>query len=453
LPVAPIRIDDRETQRFFMLALLLSARALAEPAFLDDGFLIAGTGEFALGVGAPTVDVDPATGTWVMYFESPMATVPSDCVNGYQIGRATSTDGLSWTVDPVPVVTPDAADSTSNRHCSVAQPAVVYDGSTWHLFWSQAGAKAKSSSSTNTAKGIAYATSVDGLEFTVLADPAIPAGTAPMGLASATIVGDTLYALYSDYPDLDAATLPLDGSTTFSVVDAVMDNAAQTWSTTWLLGPSLLCVDGDTPSFEAFVGGDSGAGRSLGLARSADGTTWSFDADSPLDGGDLAYAGLKHWDVLGDNEGAWWLWYSEDDPSTGLKAIGGARTADAAGTPQERWCDGYVPAEPEGDTGTVDTGDTGLGDTSVVDTGTVDTGDTGLGDTSVVDTGLGEDTGDTGLGDTSVVDTGLGEDTGTDPGHPGGWGCGWGCTEHRSAPWSFASLIAIGGLAARRRRA
>lgn len=406
-----------------MFALFLATSALAEPAFQDAGFLLAGSGEFALGVGAPTVDHDPVAGQFVMYFESPLASVPSDCANGYQIGRATSPDGLDWTVDPTPVVTPDTADSTSLHHCSVSQPAVVYDGSTWHLLYSQAGAKATTSATSNTATGVGYATSEDGVHFTLVGDPAVPAGSAPMGLSSAAIVFDTLYLLYSDYPDVMLATLPLDGSTTFTTTGPVMDNAAQPWSTTWLLGPSLLCVDGDTPTFETFLGGDASGVRSLALATSDDASAWTFDAETPLDGGDLDYSALKHWDVLGDNAGAYWLWYSADDPSTGLKAIGGAFTDDAEGAPQERYCDGYVPPEPGGDTGTVDTG--------TVDTGTVDTGAL--------------DTGDTGTADTAD------DDDDDDHGH-GGWGCGWGCTERRTSPWGLVPAGALSMVLVGRRR-
>lgn len=386
-----------------MLPLLFAARAAAEPAFTDQGFVLVGpeSGSFAGGISAPTVDVDEATGLYSLYFESQQATAAEGCSGSWLIGRATSTDGRSWTLDEVPILEPDASDPGSNTWCSVSQPAVVYDGTTWHLFYSGATAD----SGLNLATGIGYATSSDGVGFTRVADPLIPFTGAAIGLSSATLVGGEIWLYYTLSPDIHLARVSADGLGSVSDVGLVMDDDAQTWSSTWLLGASALCVDGESPSWEMFVGGDAIGLRSLAHASSVDGATWSFDADAPLDGGDLAYADLKHWDALGFNgSGDFLLWYSTDD-SDGRKAVGLAVTTESWSLPQPRACDSLLPDEG-------DTGDTGA------DTGT-ETGDTGT------------ETGDTG-------DDGGG-------GHCGCDGWGW----HLVGP-GLSGLVFVGG---RRRRA
>lgn len=50
-----------------------------------------------------------------------------------QIGLATSTDGLTWTRNPNPVLTPGAPGSFDSLE--VQYPSVVYDGSTYHMWY------------------------------------------------------------------------------------------------------------------------------------------------------------------------------------------------------------------------------------------------------------------------------------------------------------------------------
>jgi len=340
--------------------ILLLSVASAAPAFVDQGFVLRSPpeGAFTAGMGAPTVDYDVTTGTYAMYFEAPNPETPAECVTSYNIGRATSADGVNWTVDPEPVLAADVTVSGSPFHCVVSQPAVVHDGATWHLFFSMAGEPAAEGEA-NQGNGIGYATSTNGTDFTVQAAPLIRAEGVSMGLGSAAIVDGILYYIYVWKPDFRLAWRPVDGSADWTIADASVINHDDVgaWASQWVLGPSLLCEeDQPTPFSLVYAGDDNSNVRSLAFAQSADAQTWVQDAGNPLADGDLDYGGLNHWDVL-EAEAGYLMWYSKTDEKTGLKAIGHA-SAGEIGATGGRMCPRPVP----GDTGTTDSGTTDSGD-------------------------------------------------------------------------------------------
>lgn len=309
------------------LALSTAPAAQAAPIFFDTGLVLRApsTGSFTGGINAPTVEFDRLNNRFVMYFESPQSTYPSTCSGSYAIGRATSTNGVVWSVDSTPVIAYDGI-SGSNRECGASQPAVIYQNGTWHLFFSQARAASYTGAPSNESGGIGYATSTDGVNFTIVSDPAIPASTnraTPIGLASATIVDGFFYVLYDQYPDVHVATRPTDLSTDWSLDGMVIDKDDQSWSSTWLFGPSMLCTASYT--MEAFIGGDA-TSRSVGMATSPNGYDWTWTA-SPLSTGNVPWTSLNHWDMLRSRDGlTYWMWYSMTDSSTGKKAVGFAST-------------------------------------------------------------------------------------------------------------------------------
>lgn len=341
--------------------LLTFPLAHATPGFDDVGFVLTAPadGPFAGGVGAPTVD--HVGGIYSLYFESPSTEVPAGCANSWHVGRATSTDGVTWTLDAEPVLRPDEANPTSARHCVVNQPAAVHDGTNWHFF---------TLTSDGVHTSISWATSSDGTTVTWRAEPLIPPSDGGLGLASAVVVDEVLLLIYVDYPDLRLSRYDVVLDTWTSPTDPVLSPGdVGAWAEVWLLGPSVTCDPSGEATLAMVFGGDaSGGARSLGLARSDDGEHWTIDAGSPLASGTLDYGALNHWDVLGQGSG-YRMWYSKTDPATGLKAIGFARTDDAAGEVAPRRCAGPPPE----DTGTPpeDTNppaeDTG---TSAKDTGT-----------------------------------------------------------------------------------
>lgn len=350
--------------------MLLLATALASPAFLDDGFVLAApsTGPFSGGLNAPTVDYDVANGVYHMYFESPAADVPGDCQSYYTIGHATSSDGVLWDLEENPVLTPDP-NPESPYHCVVSQPAVVYDGGTFHLFFSMA-QEPLGEGQSNDGTGVGYATSTDGVNFTVEAAPLVDDEGETMGLPSAAIVNDVLYLIYVWKPDFRMAYLPLNGVSEWTFLpDPVVDHDdVGVWAIQWVLGPSLFCEDDQPDPFTlVYAGDDNTVGtpvRSLAYATSGDGLNWGYPEDNPLTTGDLDYPNLNHWDALGAGLD-YVMWYSMTDPKTGMKAIGHAATTYDVGRAQPRLCPHPdVPGDTATDTAPTDSGgtDNGIGE-------------------------------------------------------------------------------------------
>lgn len=387
--------------------IFLLSLANAAPAYDDLGFVLAApaTGAFAGGVGAPTVDWDGATGQFVMFFESPAiaADIPDDCVSYYRVGRATSIDGVTWTMDENPVLEPDHADALGVRRCAINQPAVVFDGTDWHMVFSQA--TTKDTDTRNAPAGIGYAKSSDGITWEVGVTPVVAPVANGIGLASAAIVDGEMYVLYSVAPHLYLTSRPAAGGLWNPVATPVLENTLLgDWATTWVFGASLTCDETAGNPFQMTFGADDASlVRNVGVATSPDAESWAIDAGSPLTGGSLAYGTLNHWDVLAVGADASALWYSKTDDVTGLKAIGAAVSGTPDGQNHGRTCPNQWP--PDLDTG----GDSGTGDSGGGDSGDTDTGTSGTDDSGTDDTG-GKDA--------------SGDDCGCNGGAPGAGGAG-----------------------------
>lgn len=379
--------------------IFLLSLANAAPAYEDQGFVLtaAAGAAFAGGVGAPTVEWDGSARQFVMFFESPAvaADIPEDCVSYYRIGRATSPDGVNWTVNENPVLEPDHADPLGVRRCAINQPAVVFDGTAWHMVFSQA--TTKDTDTRNEPAGIGYARSNDGVTWETGETPVVTPDANGIGLASAAIVDGQMYVLYSVAPHLYLTSRPAAGGPWTPVAAPVLENTVLgDWATTWVFGASLTCDETAGNPFQLTFGADDAAlVRNLGIASSPDAESWAIDAGSPLTGGTLVYGSLNHWDVLAVGADASALWYSKTDDATGLKAIGVAVSGTPDGQNHGRTCPNQWP--PDVDTGgDSDTGDSGGGD-SGGDSGVTDTGTAGGDDTGGKDV-AGEDCGCNGAG-------------------------------------------------------
>ena len=308
-------------------------------SFFDLGLVLLGEGAFDNGVGAPTVEWRGDSDEYVMYFESPADPdqVPEGCASSFVIGRATSPDGVAWTVDASPVFAA-AGVGSDPRSCSVAQPAILFDGLQWNLFYS-ASAQPFEEGAANTPSGIGWATSADGVAWTVENEVLVPFTSASIGLPSATALYGTIYLHFAEFPDIfQTSRAPAGGEWTPPV--RVLDHAeVGRWSTYWVHGPSLVCDESSASPLSSLFGGDTSSAfvRSLGWATSVDGEAWLIEQGSPLSGGTLDATQLNHWDVLRSGAGHT-LWYSRTDDATGKKAIGVAISDVRLGDPAPHAC-------------------------------------------------------------------------------------------------------------------
>ncbi len=343
--------------------LLAFTAALAAEPFNDEGVVLQPGAEsvFAAGVGAPTVEWDGTQ--FLMYFESPAPEpqIPEGCGGAYQIGRATSPDGLVWTPETLPSFSFGGAEGTT-RYCSVAQPAVLFDGTLWNLFWSSSREPAAGSTA-NQPTGIGWATSSDGLTWNVQAETLVPFTGTAMGLASAAAVNGLVYLIWSEYPNLFVITRPAKGGAWSPPMLAIDHELLGDWGSEWALGPSIVCAAESAAPLRMLFGADQAEtfSRSLAWATTTDGSTWTVDEAGPLTGGTLEYGALNHWEALSYDGGGTRLWYSRSDTETGTKFIGSAWSGAAGGEPQPRLCPNpYAPADtglPD-DSGAADTADT-----------------------------------------------------------------------------------------------
>lgn len=361
-----------------LLTLLPLAHAL--PALTDSGFVLRGpaSGNFSRGVGAPTVAWDGAQ--WVMYFEALTANPPAACAKSLVIGRATSPDGRTWTLSPDPVLTPDTDDPTSPYHCAVTHPAVVYDGTTWHLFFTAWGASPRPPWTWNLNNGVSYATSTDGVTFgvdqapTPIGDYAIGSqdwyepdggGDMPTSMATAVRVNDKLWMLFvaGDFRGTSERVATFDLATrTWSIGKDNADTTAFARGNGY--SPGLVCVAADKRVVAVVAGfsSENSESRRVGAARSDDLIEWDEQELS-----DPVLVSAHHLEpvLAGD---ATLVYYSKPD-TDGRPAIGVAADRETWGTPVGRVCAWEEDTGPD-DSGTDDSGT----DDSGADSGDGDSG-------------------------------------------------------------------------------
>ncbi len=306
----------------FLAALSLSSAAYAQsltehstPSVLPSP----GT-HYATGAGAPSVVWDPANGQFVMFFESrfgdwgdtPGCAKAGDVLWG--VSRATSPDGLTWSVDAAPVLEPLPG---SYYGCVVAHPDVLFDGNTWHMYFKAYQEDTACDVSMPAwgcyeVVGVGYASSVDGINWNVEPEPAI-------------VVNDDFG--FPTVAQLDTEwTLLLSNTRALSRATAAAPSGPWNWDSTAVLSPdpaftamedevfepNMICED--YQPIELYFGGynrnDSDPWNgpieetALLWGTSADsGTSWDIDFDPGVNpvrlwdnlAGDTAW---RHWDVI-----------------------------------------------------------------------------------------------------------------------------------------------------------
>ncbi len=294
---------------------LSSGSALAQSLELVDYGVVVPLGAAGTyteyNVGSPSVAYDPAVGQLVMFFEYRGAWGdPARCADSagttWGIGRATSSDGVTWSVDPAPVLAPSEGSFWA---CAAVQPRVVYEGpGQWHLWF-------KAFDETG-ATGVGYASSADGVGFTVASSPALTVLDDPtpedFGWPRVVQVSGT-WMMLMNYGDngITLATSP-DPAGPFAWEGAggqvAVGPGAYPWMEDELIVADVSCNDESEPAMLdlVFGGHDRDAqdfwgtprSRSIGLGQALDADTWTIEATP-----------VEHWDqaaILDDT--AWRSW-------------------------------------------------------------------------------------------------------------------------------------------------
>ena len=160
-----------------------------------------------------------------------------------KIGYATSVDGVNWSRQPAPVM---ESGSIGEWNADAIMPgSVIKEGSIFKMWFSGAvGSIAIANANTKTAIG--YATSPDGIAWTLFDDPATT--TAP-----------------------------------FQFSDPVLDHGSpgEDWDANEMFTPSVLKTDS---GYEMWYSGwrSGGDGQHLGHATSPDGINWTKHAQNPI---------------------------------------------------------------------------------------------------------------------------------------------------------------------------
>ena len=274
------------------------------------------------GIGSPTVAYVPDTDTWVMFFEARYGS-GAPCTQGiWGIGRATSPDGLTWTVDDDFALQPKL---DSYYDCVMAHPSVTYDDGTWTLFF-KAHQNAEACADTDNVPswgcslvtGIGVAQSTNGTDWTVSEEPIYVDNT--IGFPRATKVDGVWNVFFERRSSATSfeiwRTTSSDEGATWSDVARVLQPGFADWVEEEVFNPAVTCDPNDTTGIPLtmWAGGanhddDNFATvrtMGVGLAVSQTGAAWFWDPDTPAllrvvtpeDGNTEAEQDWRHWDVL-----------------------------------------------------------------------------------------------------------------------------------------------------------
>jgi len=191
-----------------------------------------------------------------------------------RIGYATSPDGITWTKHPSnPVVDIGSPGSWDDKRAM--GPTVVYDGTTYHMWYS---------GSDNTYR-IGYATSPDGIAWTKsLANPVLNPGPGSWDSdhVSSNMVfydGITYHMWYAGRDGLNHrigyATSPDGISWTKSASNPVLNlGPSGSWDDDHVITPRIL-YNATTSTYEMWYTGSDGLYYRVGYATSPDGISWT----------------------------------------------------------------------------------------------------------------------------------------------------------------------------------
>jgi len=233
-----------------------------------------------------------------------------------RIGYATSPDGITWTKSASnPVL--DIGPPGSWEDYSVITPTVIYDGITYHMWYSGGDA---------IHARVGYATSPDGITWTKSAsNPVLDLGSSGSwddfrAYIPTVLYDGTTYHMWYAGDDgsikyrIGYATSPDGVAWTKYAANPVLDlGSPGSWDDEWVYDPTAF-YDGAT--YHMWYAGYDGTNGRIGYATSSDGTSWTKSASNPV----LDIGPSNSWDdvhvedpmVLYDGV-TYHMWYSGAD--------------------------------------------------------------------------------------------------------------------------------------------
>ncbi len=294
-------------------------------------------------VSSPSVAYDPIRDQFYMVFESRILD-PADgalvgCPQGlWGLGLATSPDGVTWTVDPDPIIEPVPGDGTYFS-CVAAHPTILFETPiqapngtivVWFKAEQDEGVQALCGLPTEPNWGCEQYTGVGRIRVPLFPDgtvhsvrirgnPVIGAGAFPsIGYPKVYNDAGTYQMLVTMYPDIwvsDSIDHNAFGPPT--VVMEVADyQGAITWVRDEFFNPTAVCDDSATFPLASFVGGrDTDFGAVLsggwGKAISTTGLSWVLGVDAQQEW--FTDDEWRHWDILRLITDDYLVWFSQAD--------------------------------------------------------------------------------------------------------------------------------------------
>jgi hypothetical protein len=292
-------------------------------------------------IGSPSVVYDSVNDRYIMVFETFIGSTANCPAGEWGLGTAFSTDGLSWSVRPTPLIDPNPASGTPNYYsCVAAHPGAIYlppgaggaaGGTIYVYFKAEQASDACTVLGGTPSWGCEQYTGVGSVRVRLRANGSIRdtlVAPAPL-LAKSTNFGypkpiryqNTLAISYTEYPNVMIATASsptgpfLDQGTALDVNDYTVD-----WMQDEFFNAAIACRDTGSFPLELFAGGrdtdfaavlDGGIGKAVASPLNI--TNWTLATVPQFSWvGDDAY---RHWDVLRVDASDYLLYYDEKDGS------------------------------------------------------------------------------------------------------------------------------------------
>jgi predicted GH43/DUF377 family glycosyl hydrolase len=277
------------------LALLVGpCLALAQTEWIDHQQVVPPPGPGSWDAQRYLSSVIEVNGTYHMYFIGREDPAAEPLYWYWDIGHATSSDGLSWVMDPAnPVLTRGAA-SEWDDHCA-AFAAVIHDGTEFRMWYV---------GNDGEFGRVGYATSPDGSTWTKhsgnpVMDPGAPGAFDDLGVWPGTVLFDgARYRMWytgahgtvsSDWDWRIGYAESFDGLNWVRQLLPVLDLGVG-WEDTIVYAPSVLF---DGARYHMWYTG-AGNFASIGYAFSEDGLSWTRHDGNPVLGSGFGHAAVLH---------------------------------------------------------------------------------------------------------------------------------------------------------------